>query len=240
MNRLGIIFALICACFNLQAQTYLPFYLPPVSAVPSPNVAWYKFTEGSGTTTADSSGNGFTGTLGTGVVFTNIPGGTHGLYFNGLGSVSTTCNTVLGDLTANVWFYAVSGSNAVSLTARLIDKRYDIGFWIGKSGTSLTNWGGGILQTNIPFGDFSTVSLSATHMLTMTRIGTTKSIYIDAVLVTNVNVSSSLTSTNLLFIGGDELGGSNDRYRGILADVGIWNFGLSSNQVTSWYLLGSN
>ena len=66
--------------------------LPPASAaatVPTP-AGWWQFNEGSGTTTADSSGNGHTGTLGSGATWAAPGVGAHSIATNGTAAGNVT------------------------------------------------------------------------------------------------------------------------------------------------------
>jgi alpha-tubulin suppressor-like RCC1 family protein len=93
--------------------------LPPASAaatVPAPAGQW-QFSEGSGTTTADSSGNGHTGTLGSGVTWAAPEVGAYSIALNGTaaGAVTVTGAVVntSASYTASAWVYlnAIGGGN---------------------------------------------------------------------------------------------------------------------------------
>jgi hypothetical protein len=78
------------------------------ASVPAPAGQW-TFNEGSGTTTADVSGNGHTGTLGAGVTWAAPEVGAHSIATNGTsaGSVSipgAVVNTSLS-YTVSAWVY---------------------------------------------------------------------------------------------------------------------------------------
>jgi alpha-tubulin suppressor-like RCC1 family protein len=80
---------------------------PPASAaatVPAP-AAWWQFNEGSGTTTADSSGNGHTGTLGSGATWAAPEVGAHSIATNGTSAGNVTASGAVVNTSAS---YTVS------------------------------------------------------------------------------------------------------------------------------------
>ena len=92
----------VCVAVQLAGQA-------PASAaatVPAPAGAW-PFSEGSGTTTADSSGNGHTGTLGSGVTWAAPRVGAHSLAFSGATTANVTVSGAVintaASFTASAW-----------------------------------------------------------------------------------------------------------------------------------------
>jgi len=92
---------------------------PAVSAaaiVPASAGTW-PFSEGSGTTTADSSGNGHTGTLGSGVTWAAPEVGAHSIALNGTAAGAVTVSgpvvNTAASYTASAWVYlnSITGSN---------------------------------------------------------------------------------------------------------------------------------
>lgn len=194
-------------------------------------------------TTADSSGNGFNGALHTGVTWATGPTGNGALSFLAASTsyVSTTYNSQLDDFTVSLWFFATSVNVVGANYERLVDKSYNLGFYLGHNGTSgdVTQWGGGIEQTIAPYGTFSTVTLAQWNMLTMSRSGTTQKIYINGTLAQTAAVPNGTTDTTTFNIGSDGTSVA-DSFTGMIADVGIWNSALSDAQVSAWYGQGAH
>jgi alpha-tubulin suppressor-like RCC1 family protein len=115
LRRVAVAVALVASlCVTVQVVS-----APPASAaatVPAPAGQWL-FSEGSGTTTADSSGNGHTGTLGSGVTWAAPEVGAHSIATNGTatGAVTVTGAVVntSASYTASAWVYlnAIGGAN---------------------------------------------------------------------------------------------------------------------------------
>lgn len=83
-------------CCDAVAASPFSFWKSSGTPPPTPDVAWYKFTEGSGTTTADATGNGNTGTLTAGVSWTTGPTGHGAVNFNGsTGKISIGTSTAV-------------------------------------------------------------------------------------------------------------------------------------------------
>jgi alpha-L-arabinofuranosidase len=78
----------------------------PIPAVPTPTAHW-AFDDGSGTTAVDSTGNGYTAALGTGITWVTGNVGTHAISLNGSSTaVATVTGPVVntsGSFTASAW-----------------------------------------------------------------------------------------------------------------------------------------
>lgn len=213
--------------------------------ISNPNIAWYKFAEGSGLTTADSSGNGFTGTLINSPTWTTGPNGHGALFFNAnlVQYVATTCNSTLGDFTASCWFFAQASDVQVNSYQRLVDKVYNTGFYLGHFGNNgsegdANSWGGGVIATDQPYGFGATLTLGQWNMITVTRIGSTATLYFNGIQALTTPVLPDTTSSDFLSIGGDAT--PTDDFTGSIADVAVWNFGLTPIQVAAWYGQGAH
>ncbi len=86
----------------------------PLSS-PAPDVLWWKLNEGSGTTTADATGNGWTGSLIRGPTWTTGENGTGALLFN-------TANSQFVQTSSQLT--TVAGNTSLTLTG-----------WVNRSGT---------------------------------------------------------------------------------------------------------
>ena len=113
--------ALLISCSTMLGQQF--FYQHPggfsvaSSSSPSPDLLWYKFTEGSGTTAADSSGHANTGNLNSGATWVTGASGsgfgiqgsgtTNALFSNGNVPYSTN------KITITLWLNSASYNTAV-------------------------------------------------------------------------------------------------------------------------------
>lgn len=187
-----------------------------------------RITWGTNTVT-DSSGLGNHGTavsMSAANEVSGVVGG--GLTFDGsLDYINTELSTAFTNFSAACWFYdsGSSGSNA-----RMVDKAYSTGFYLGR-GTSANQYGGGIMQTGSPFGTFVTFGTGAWYHLCMTRSGTTQSIYKNGVLATTATVSGSACDTAKVGIA-DAYGGTATNWNGYLDDVRVYNRVLTKRQVS--------
>lgn len=181
-----------------------------------------------GTVWTDLSGNGYNGTLTNGPTFSSANGGS--IVFDGTNAhVTTTFNTQLTNFTACIWFRPTDSTN--STYARLLDKNYVGGFWLGK-GTSANSWGGGVLEGVSPFGRYLTLTDGQWNFLVSTRLGTTHTLYGNGIINTTSGTVSStaLDTTNLMiarFIGG---GGYN--FKGNIGLIQIYNRALSASEIS--------
>ena len=91
-------------CAAVQVVAAAPVYA--AATVPAP-AGWWPFGEGSGTTTSDASGNGHTGTLGSGVSWAAPEVGAHSLEFNGATTAKVTASgpviNTAASFTASAW-----------------------------------------------------------------------------------------------------------------------------------------
>jgi alpha-tubulin suppressor-like RCC1 family protein len=98
----------VCAVMGVGVQLVAPAPASAAATVPGPAGSW-PFSEGTGTTTADSSGNGHTGTLGTGVTWAAPEVGAHSIATNGTaaGAVTVTGPVVntAASYTVSAWVY---------------------------------------------------------------------------------------------------------------------------------------
>jgi hypothetical protein len=193
---------------------------PPVNVPPTNGlVAYWKFDDGSGASAIDSSGNAYTGTLVGG------SGWTSGYYngalsFNGSTNYVTTGFTMaLRDFTVCAWFNSSSNTGG----ARIVDKSYPGGFWMGHETTGAANqWGGGVEEGSPPYGIYVTLTNGSWHQLCSVRQGTTHTIYGDggAVSTSNAVSSAPLDSTTLEIAG---FSGGSGLLSGTVDDVRIYN-----------------
>ncbi len=75
----------------------------------------------------------------------------------------------LVDFTATAWFYPIGNYTF----RRIVDFNYSTGFWLGHSGSSGANFGGGVQNSGPPYGIFLTGTLNAWQFIAIQRIGST-------------------------------------------------------------------
>ena len=226
------------------------------SPTPSGPVGWWKFDEGSGATTADSSGNGNNGALATGATWTTGPTVTATPGFN---------NAVKLDGSSGY----VSASTNVSTTMPAADAAQSISWWMKvaanpSSGTvqsiiSLTNdSNGSAVQPGFrngqigvwKFGGTFLVSAApplagAWHHYVYTCDGThgppatpgTYSLYIDGTLAASASASAvapqKYVPTRLDFGRWTNFGNGAEYFQGSLDDIRIYNRAISLAEVQS-------
>jgi hypothetical protein len=196
------------------------------------DAANYKsYTSGS-TVWRDMSGNDYTGSLVNGPTFSSANGGS--VQFDGINDYSITNYTSqLGDFTAISWFKS-SAPIVGKGYDRILEKSYDLGFWMGRYFNSANQWGGGVLNTTSPtFGIFVTLADNSWHFLASVRSGSNHTIYGDGITNTNTTTcSNSLLSNTALTLGTDY---ANGYLNGNIASVQIYNRALSAAEILQNY-----
>ena len=211
-----------------------------VSAVPNP-VAWWKLNESSGTTSSDSSGNGYNGTLVDGVTWmptggkfggaASFAGGSQRIEFSSAG-MSASAGTVAlwarpeGPQTQHYrYFFAVrdlpGGGNRVQLY--LYQTTMQLGAGLGDAFDRNTN--------------IQVLSTNTWYHIVLTWNGTNWAVYVDNVQ----KASGTYTGLTRMTTGGDIGNDHQDRDKalyGLIDDVGVWNSVLSTSDIQSIYLYG--
>ena len=203
-------------------------------------VGAYSLSEGSGTTTADSSGNTNTGTL-SGASWTASGKFGAGLSYDATTEILTVPSSTSLSPTAQVsveaWIKPVS-MPTTNAQARVVSKfgsyeltvsTGDTGCGFGTSGDAQWRAVLGGVDARICGG---TISLNAWHHLAGTYNGTTFALYVDGVLAASVSRSGAITTNSAAVSIGNK--DSLDRpFSGSLDEVRIYNRGLSAAEVTS-------
>ncbi len=192
----------------------------------------YSSYRGTGTSITDLSGIGNTGTLTNGPVFSTANRGN--LSFDGVDDYIDvpSITSISGDFTVGIWFYTTAASDIYY--RRLVDFNYVTGFWLGRNANT-NNWGGGILESNLPYGIYLPFANGAWHYLVSIRNGSTHILYGDGISSTTSNTVStgSLTTSNLRIAS--EPGGANQFFNGNIAQVQIYNRALTATEVLQNY-----
>ena len=206
------------------------------SAAPSGLVAAYGFDEGSGTTTADRSGNGNTGTV-SNTTWAGASAGKFGnaLSFNGTNAWVTVASSsslaLTTGMTAEAWVNPTALGNAwrtVLLKEQTGNMVYDL-YANGSGGTKVPS-------SEVYVGGAKMVSAASalaagtwTH-LAATFDGATLRIYVNGTQASQLAVSGSIaTSTGVLRIGGNSIWG--EYFSGLIDEVRVYNRALSAGEI---------
>jgi hypothetical protein len=188
---------------------------------------------GTGTSWFDITGNGNTGTLTNGPTFNSSNAGS--IVFDGTNDyVQTNYNAALTDFTACVWFKVPDSTNVGS--ARILDKSFINGFYLGKNYLGTANsWGGGIRESSPPYGRYITLTDGQWNYMSFIRSGTTNTIYGNGITnTTSGTVSSTPLSTSNMRIG-MEFSIISGPFKGDISQVYIYNRALSASEVLQNY-----
>ncbi|KRE32653.1 LamG-like jellyroll fold domain-containing protein [Paenibacillus sp. Soil522] len=208
-------------------------------------IAWYKFDESSGTTTADSSGYGNSGTVNGGSNTT----WTAGKYENAInfGGTNTTAAYVtlpgnivdnLSDMTISAWVNSSNTADAISLftagpAAAATPTKYMMMLLKGSRFTITAN--GSLAEQNISQG--SNLSANTWKHVAVTLSGSTGILYIDGAEAAR-NTGMTFKPSDLApTISGNFIGKSawtGDKYlKGQVDDFRIYNRAISASEVTN-------
>jgi hypothetical protein len=183
------------------------------------------------TTAYDRSGNNYNGTFINGTTLAHRDGGTV-FNFDGVDDIiRTEYNGQLGDFTVCVWFKSDNSGN----WARLVDKSYSDGLWLGKQFNVPNSWGGGAgPQTTYPYGNFLTLPDGQWNFLVSIRNGSTHTLYGNGITNTVSQACSPvLTSTSKIGIGSWWAG--IEYFKGKIGDVRLYSRALTAAEVLTIY-----
>jgi chitodextrinase len=195
-------------------------------------VAAYGFNEGAGSTVADSSGKGNTGTI---LRATWATAGKYGraLSFNGTNARVNVPNSSSLQLTSGMTLEAWVYPTLVSSTWRDVIYKGDDNYYLeataDRSGSPPA--GGGIFggANSSAFGS-SGLPVNTWSYLAATYDGATVRLYVNGTLVATQAITGSITvSTNQLQIGGDSIYGQ--YFRGMIDEIRIYNASRSAAEI---------
>ena len=209
-------------------------------------VGHWKLDETSGTTAADSSGNGNDGTMNSGLDATSDSGkgavGNALRFLSNYGAISIPDDATLNpsnQITVSSWIKTTNAS-----TSRMLYK------WDGGSNNDYILWktGAGIPRFEINTSGGSVI-LSATavdindgiwHHITGTYDGSTVSIYVDGVFNNSIAHSGTLNDgTRPIVVGAENTTGATFSVNGQLDDVRIYDRAITDAEVTALYNMGT-
>ena len=216
-----------------KAAWILPlFWLTAVAhAAPAGLAAAYNFNEGSGSTVADASGNGNTGTI-SGATWTT--GGRFGgaLSFNGSTSWVTVNDAASLHLTTGVTLEAWVKLSALAGWEAAIIKETPGGLSYAMYANTAQNRPASVIHTSSDINMYGTaqVPLNTWTHLTTTYDGTTLRLYVNGTEVINQAVTGSMpVSASPLRIGGDSVWG--EYLNGLIDEVRVYNRALSAAEI---------
>jgi hypothetical protein len=197
-------------------------------------VGWWKFDEGSGGTSADSSGNGNAMTMSA-----SWSTGHLGNAVSSAGSdwerAETSSATGLPNIQASksisLWFNSTASSNGgilaqISGGTSLID----VGVSPGAPNIWANSYGGANLITCWP----GSISQNAWHHLMYTYDGTTHTLYLDgAVACTSTTSGNSGAPTGVVVANGENM--TTSEFEGKVDDVRIYNRALNAGELQQLY-----
>jgi len=200
----------------------------PAAAQASGPVAAYGMSEGAGTTIADASGNGNTGTLGTGVTWTAQGHTGPGLLFNGTSGRVTIDDAVSLRLAAGMTLEAWVNPQAVTGSWRDVIYKGDDNYYLEATSTNASRPGaGGTFGT--AYGAAALAANAWTH-LAVTYDRANIRVYVNGTQVSSVAATAAiLTSANPLSIGGDAIYGQ--YFQGTIDDVRVYNRALAAAEI---------
>ena len=203
-------------------------------------VAAYSFDEGTGTTVTDLSNTGNTGTIAN-TTWTSTGKYGKALVFNGTSSWVAIPDAPSLDLTTSetleAWVYPVAippSGCSPSATCSWMDVIYkdtDRYYVEASSNQNQEPEAGGIFADgkHIVFGP-SVLPLNAWTHLALTYDSTTLKLYVNGALVASLPETGLITtSTNPLFIGGDQTMGQ--FFNGMIDEVRVYNIALNQAQI---------
>ncbi len=196
-------------------------------------VAAYGFDEGTGTTTADSSGGGRNGTL-TAATWTTAGKNGNALSFNGTSSWVTVADATALDLTTGVTLEAWVNPTTVSGWRTVILKEAPSGLAYSLYANDNAPWPAATINTGaidrtVP--GTTQVPLNVWTHLAMTYDGASLRLYFNGVQAgVLASTGSMITSTGALRIGGNAAWG--EHFAGIIDDVRVYNRALTASEIT--------
>ena len=196
-------------------------------------VAAYSFNEGSGTTVADASGLGNTGTV-TNATWTTTGKFGNALVFNGTSALVSIPDSASLHLTAGMTLEAWVNPSVVSGAWRdVIYKANDNYYLEGTSTTSSRPAGGGTWgSTGVVINGTAALAANTWAHIAVTYDGANLRLYVNGTQVASKARTGNLTtSANPLQIGGDSTYGQ--YFSGMIDEVRVYNVALTAAQIQS-------
>jgi hypothetical protein len=195
-----------------------------ISSYPGSGPIWY-----------DISGNNNNGSLINNPGFSPDNGGS--FIFDGTNNkVSTNYGPTLSDFTICVWFK----DNGSGGFGRVVDKNYELGFWLGRNDNTKNSWGGGIREATTPYGIYLPLTDGQWHFLTSIRSGDQHILYGNGIenTVSNTVTTSLLDNTTIAL--GAWSSNSTQPFKGNIAFFTAYDRALSTTEVLQNYNITKN
>ena len=214
---------------DANAGNNIAYDLTTIAPSVSGLVAAYSFSEGSGTTVADGSGNGNTGMI-SNATWTSAGKYGNALVFNGNNAFVTIQDAASLHLTTAMTLEAWVNPATINAAWRdVIYKGNDNYYLEATSASAGVPAGGGAFAAKEVFATTTLAANTWAH-LALTYDGATLRLYLNGTQVSSLAQTGTIpTSTNPLQIGGDSLFGQ--YFNGIIDEVRVYNVALTAAQV---------
>jgi parallel beta-helix repeat protein len=205
------------------------------STANQPLVAYWKFDEGTGTSTGDASGNGNTGILTDGAIWASGKIG-NALYFDGIDDVITVPNSnplnLSNSFTLSAWVNPASIFNDFRSIVAKNDSYYLYASSAGFCGDGAPFGYGENRPLATVCQPFPLPANTWTH-LALTYSGSTLTLYRNGVAVNTATASGTLPiSSGTLQIGGSQFG---EYFNGMIDELRIYNTVLTTAEIQTKY-----
>ena len=201
------------------------------TAAPSGLVAAYAFDEGSGSTVADASGNGNTGTI-TGATWAATGKYGKALQFNGSSALVTVPDAASLHLSSGMTLEAWVNPSTVTAKWRDVIYKGNDNYYLEGTSTNASRPDAGMIAGGGYADAYGTAKLPANtwSYLAETYDGATLRLYVNGTQVAaTAHTGSIASSTNPLQIGGDSLYGQ--YFAGLIDNVRVYNTALTAAQI---------
>jgi hypothetical protein len=202
----------------------------PTGGGPPGLVAAYGFNEGSGSTVADASGNGHTGTI-SGATWTTAGKFGRALVFDGVNDLVSIADSNLLDLTSGMTLMAwVSPTGGLSGWRNIIKKEVD-SYFLNAHTPSGGPGGGGTIGSCCPvISAGPALVLNTWTHVALTYDGSALRLYRNGTLVATQAATGTIQPSALpLRIGGDAVYG--EHVQGRIDEVRIYNRALTASEI---------
>src|SRR5947209_1203894 len=198
---------------------------------PAGLVAAYSFDAGTGSTVADASGSGNTGTI-VNATWATVGKYGHALSFNGTNARVDIKDVASLHLTTAMTLEAWVNPSAVSSAWRDLVYKGNDNYYLMATTDHSSLPGGGIIAGGTYAETFGTTILATntwTHLAT-TYDGAALRLFVNGAQVSSVAKTGNIvTSTNPLQLGGDSIWGQ--YFQGLIDEVRVYNVALTAAQV---------
>jgi hypothetical protein len=226
--------------FSLDDPAMLVNGATAASSAPSPTLGWWKFDEGTGSTTADSSGAGNTGTLVGSPTWQAGPHGNDALAFTTSSWVTTTLLTITAAAGSVTWWHNQSDAyNSGNIRCPWGQNNGSSSFDCQKFSDS--NWYVGWLNARVSVAATALtwpVSTWQFYAFTWQASGSAF-VYNNNVSIGTNSTAPSVSNLNTAFDIARQGTSGAARFAGAIDDLRIYNVALTSAQITAIYNAGA-